>query len=321
MERIDSEIKTGEAMEAPGLELIRTKKQKVWGWPAVVNFTLGGLSTGFYLLHSVTLLLQDGVGSLTEPAGYKLFAPLLTCLGFLSLTVEAGRPLRSRFLLRHLRRSWMSRETLAAAVFVPAAVIDWFYPHFAIWLLAAAAALGLIISQSFILYRARAVTAWNIPLIPYLFSSSAFATGSGLLLLVAPGRPFFSIEPAVIGLFFITIDLIVWLFYLYGSHEAELRQATRGLRRSLSLAATVGIGHLLPILVLVVLLVIPSADLGDGLVRTLAWLTGLFVIVGGVSQKAGIILEAGYLRPIVLDVAKDSAGARPAISYQRNANK
>ena len=289
-------------------ELIQPKKQKVWGWPAVASFILGGTAAGIYLISLAMASLQGAPLGVSQPVIFKWLAPVLTGLGFLALTVEVGRPLRSYKLLRHLRRSWMSREALAGAIFVPAAVLDWLFPHPALSLLAAAAAMLLMISQGFILYWAQAVTAWNVPLMPLLFISSGFATGGGLVLLLAaldrsaPGP-----GPAVIVLIWVVVDLAVWLLYLYWSQDAAFRAATKVLRRPKALVLTVGVGHLLPALLLLLLLVGPRVGAGAELRPIAAALAGLTVLTGGASQKTGIILEAGYLRGIVLGRPKSVA--------------
>ncbi|RME43027.1 MAG: hypothetical protein D6791_16450, partial [Chloroflexi bacterium] len=113
------------------MELIRPIKQTVWRWPAVAQFTLGGMGTGFYLLGLLIAARSGGdmPESFVLAAVFKLLGPALAALGFLALTTEAGRPSRGHNLLRHLRRSWMSRETLAGAVFIPAAFLDWLFPQ------------------------------------------------------------------------------------------------------------------------------------------------------------------------------------------------
>ncbi len=290
------------------MELIQAKKQKVWGWPGVVNFTLGGMASGFYLLGSLSMVLRDGMVGLSQPAGFKLVAPALIGLGFLALTTEAGHPLRARYLLRYLRRSWMSRETLAGALFVPAAVLDWLFPHPALWGLAAAAALGLMLSHGFIVYRVRGVTAWNVPLVPVLFLSSGFFTGGGLVLLAALRGSALRVGQVVIGLICVLLDLAVWLLFLNGSRDPTFREATGSLRRPKSLFFIVGIGHLLPALSLLLLLVLP----GVGPWRVFAALAGLAIVAGGVGQKASVILEAGYLRGLALEgLQRDARGAHP----------
>jgi phenylacetyl-CoA:acceptor oxidoreductase subunit 2 len=294
------------------MELVRSKKQKVWGWPGVVNFILGGMAAGFYLLSSLVTIPQSGTLGLPQSVGFKLLAPVLVSLGFLALTTEAGWPLRGRHLFRHLRRSWMSRETLAGVLFVLAAVLDWLFPHPILWILAAAAAMGLMISHGFIVYRVRGVTAWNVPFIPLFFLTSGFATGSGLVLLAALGKLTLGMGPVVIGLICVVLDLVVWLLYLHWSGDVAFREATEALRRPNSLIFTVGIGHLLPILLLLLLLVAPGIGARVGLERIVAALAGLAMIAGGMSQKAGIIRKAGYLRGIVLEGLKgDALGTHP----------
>jgi DMSO reductase anchor subunit len=281
------------------MEMVRPMKQTTWSWPAVINFTLGGMASGFYLLSLLVVILQDGLVGASQPAAFKLVAPAVAGLGFLVLTLEAGRPWRSRYLLRHLGRSWMSRETLAGAIFIPTAVLDWFWSQPLLWGLAAVAALSLMISQGFIIYRARAVTAWNVPPMPLLFVTSGFATGSGLMLLVATNL--LILAPGMIGvagLIWLVLDLAVWFFYLHRYYDTAFWEATQVLRHRSSLLLTVGVGHLLPILLLAVLALFP--DLGAGLLRITEWLAGLAIIIGGTAQKAGIIMQAGYLRSIVL---------------------
>lgn len=291
------------------MELVQPRKQKVWGWPGVINFSLGGMAAAYYLLISLLALLRDS-HSIAQPAWLKLLAPALTCLGFLALTTEAGHPLRGRHLLRYLRSSWMSRETLAGAIFVLTALLDWLFPHPALWALAAAAAMGLTISHGFILYRARAVTAWNVPWMPLLFVASSLVMGGGLALLVSSSADFApEYGPAAIGLACVGLGLAAWILYLRQPASVAFRQATWALRRPASLLLTVGAGHLLPGLLLLVPLV---AAPGTGLWRAIAALSGLVMIIGGASQKAGIVLKADYLRGIELaGVQSDARGAHP----------
>jgi DMSO reductase anchor subunit len=295
------------------MELIRPTKQGVWGWPGAVNFILGGMAAGFYLLSSLMAIFQSGALGVSQPERFKLLAPALISLGFLALMtgtshikgmiVDVSHPLRSRHLFRHLHRSWMSRETLASVTFILAAVLDWLFPHLTLWVLAAAAATALMISHGFILYRVRAVTAWNVPLVPLLFLTSSFTTGSGLMLLVTSGKLTLRVGLVVIALVCVVLDLAVWLLYLRWSRDTTFQEATESLRGPNALIFTVGIGHLLPVLLLLLLLVALDVGVGVELWHIVAAPAGLAMIAGGVSQKAGIILKASYLRGIVLGVA------------------
>jgi DMSO reductase anchor subunit len=281
------------------MELVRPMKQRIWRWPVIINLFLGGMATSFYLLSILVVMLQKGRLDVSQPATFKLLAPLLACLGFFVLAIEAGRPLRGHHLLRHLRHSWISRETLFGAIFVAAAVLDRFFPHPALLCMACTAAMGLLFSQGFIIYRVRAITAWNVQLIPLIFFTSGLSTGSGLLLVVLCER---TLVPmcAMIAMVCVVLNVGVWLLYLHWRYDSAFRKSTENLRRPLNLLLTVGIGHLLPILLLLPLLVGSDVYTGSEIQHSVSVLSGLLLISGGVSQKSGIIMSVSYLKGIVL---------------------
>lgn len=257
--------------------LLPARKQTVWGWPAVANFTLGGAGAGLYLLGLLLQALRGGA----MPAAVQVGAPALAAAGLLTLAAEAGRPLRGLGLLRHLRRSWMSREALAAAVFIPLAALGW---RLALPLLqagAAVAAAAFLVSQGLMVYRARGVTAWNVPTMPWLFAASGLASGWGLLALLAaagalaPGR-----DLTWLGLAAGALSLAAWLLYLAPA-EAEFRHATRTLRRA---------PCWLPYPLAALALALPGA-------APLA-AAGVLLLAAAACHKSGIILAAGYLRAI-----------------------
>lgn len=294
------------------MELIKPQKQKVWKWPAVVNFTCGGIGTGYFLLGLLVTLPHDGdwlalalqsngawLSLALLTAVVKLLGPVLVAIGFTALTTEAGRPQRGINLFRHLSRSWMSRETLAFAVFAPFAAFDWIFPTPIARLVAALGALALMISQGFIVYRARGVTAWNVSLIPIFFVSSGFATASGLLFVVMMlfGMLTQPLMPVwiVIALVAWVANAFVWLAYLNRSGK-PFRDATLRLRSVNYHLAIVGLGHALPTLLLLGVLV------GFAASSPIFVVAGLLAMFGGALQKWGIVMDAGYLRAITLSV-------------------
>lgn len=282
------------------MQLLPPSKQKVWGWPAVAYFVMVGTGTGFYLLSFLIANIEDRSLGAYQSVAYQLLAPMLIGLGFLSLAVEAGRPLRACHLFRRVRGSWMSLETLAGTIFILAAGTDWLFPHCIIRALAYIAAIVLMISQGFVIYRARAVTAWTVALMPVVFVTSGFGTGSGLLLLVAPDELTAGRALAIVALVCIVSNVAVWLLYLHWSSDSAFREATKVLRRPSAIILTVGMGHLLPALLLLLLLVKQGVDGEVEVFQMVATLAGLAMIAGGVSQKAGIILGASYTRGIAL---------------------
>lgn len=289
--------------------VIPSERQEPWGWPAAANLFLGGAATGYYLLSLIAAALTDGAAALFQPVSSGLLAALLASLGFLALTVEAGRPARGYRAFQGLRRSWMSRETLSLAVFVSAVVLERVYPHLVLRVLAVSSAVLLMVSQGFILYRARAVAAWNVPVMPLLFLSSGLASGSGVLLMAADGGEGSLVAPASLGLLCAAFNAAVWLVYLNGlkglnglngSRLADFRLSTQAMRRPLALAVTVGVGSVVPMLLLLMLFDVPGLGGGKPSGETIAALSGLALLAGTAAQKAGVVMKAGYLREVVL---------------------
>lgn len=272
-------------------------RQEPWGWPAAANFFLGGSGTGYYLVSLLDSALKGGSAA-PSPASVGLLAALLVALGFIALAVEAGRPLRGYHAARSVGRSWMSRETWSIAVFLSAAVLDSVHPHIAFRIAASASALMVMATQGFILYRSRAVAAWNVPVMPVLFLTSGLASGSGVLLIGADGGGGSLAAPAALGLVFGALNAAVWLLYLKWSPLPDYRAATGALRRPLALVLTLGIGAVLPLILL--LIVAGGQALGAESIGTLAAVSGGALLAGGAAQKAWVVMKAGYLREIVI---------------------
>ena len=287
-------------------QLVQPGPQKVWGWPAVVNFIFGGAATGFFLLSVLTVkLYESGTNGPFQPGPYKLLAPILVVVGLLCLTIEAGRLSRGIYLLRNLSTSWISRETFAAIIFVPSTIIDWLHPHSGLLALSVLAAVVFVISQAYIIYRARGVTAWNVSIIPFVFTTSSFVTGGGILLSMK-----MSIFPRfllLICIICLALNLIVWLFYLYWPHENTFREATEVLRRPKPLFVTIGIGHLLPFILLLWILLRPVAENLSEPSNIFIPMAAMAMIAGSAYQKIEIILRAGIQRGFSIE------GGRAAI--------
>lgn len=281
--------------------LILPMKYKVWGWPAAVNFILGGTATGFYLLIFLMKVLQDNTSIVFQSSVVKLLPPVMVILGFLALAIEAGRPMRGYHLLCNLRSSWMSFEVLAGAIFIISTILDYFLPHLFLKIIAVVSATGLIISHGFIFYHVRGVTAWNVPFIPLHFIISGLTIGFGLLLFVAAlDKWSLRTDLMLIGLICVMLNLVVWLIYLRMRRDTAFSKATEGLRNLGALFLTVGIGHLLPIILLLLLLFGSSVNTTTKFPNIISVLAGLAIVAGGVRQKVNIILGASYLRGITM---------------------
>lgn len=273
------------------VELIPATPQRVWGMPAVLNFILGGLGAGFYV--AAALAAAGGLGEAVGLAAW--LAPALVLAGFAAVASEAGRPLRGLRVLRQVRTSWMSRELWLGGGFVALAVADGALPGWGLRVPAAAAAAGLVLAQGAMLTRARAMAAWNVPVMPVVFAASAAVSGAGLLVLAellagrVPGDGFLGIALAVL-----VLGMLVWLAYLSWSPDPAFARATAPLREGAQAIELVVIGYLAPCVLIALALVFPPwAPLPTALAAGLA-------IVGQARAKSALILAAGQQRPVTL---------------------
>lgn len=280
------------AMPRP-VELIPARPQALWGWPAVLNFALGGLGAGVYVSAVA------GAGFAPSPAVTlaSWIGPALVLAGFAAVATEAGRPLRGPRVLTRVATSWMSRELLIGGVFVVFVAADMLFPLRLHRIQAAAVALLLVLAQGFIVRRARGVTAWDMPLIPLVFLASALVSGAGLYLLAeaASGRPpRAAVLVAVLAL--LASSLALWVRYLSWSPEPVFARAVECLtegRASLLIARG---GYLAPFALVALAAALP-------VIATPALVAaGALMIVSQFHAKARLILTAGSLRPITLAV-------------------
>ncbi|MCK4822343.1 dimethyl sulfoxide reductase anchor subunit [bacterium] len=281
------------------LEIVPSFRQRSWGRLAVVNLTLGGAGAGLYLLGVLLTILGQKWQNEVQFVSFQLLAPATVCCGFLAVSLEAGRPMRADHLVRNLLGSWMSIESLAGGIFIIVALLDRFFPYLIFKTGAVTAALILMISQGFMVYRAAAVTAWNVWLVPVIFVTSGFMTACGLVLLNTQIQSGMAGLPAVISLICIFLNLVVWLLYLFWNHDTDFQEAVKAMRRPVSVLVTMGIGHLIPFVLLLSIFVSGDIENGSQLLTVVRVVSGLALIVGGISQKTGIILKAGYYRGIV----------------------
>lgn len=282
------------AMTAPRMEMLPAQRQVLWGWPAVVNFALGGLGAGWY----VVAVLAAGFERSPGVAAASWVAPVLVLAGFAAVAGEAGRPLRGPRVLMRLRTSWMSRELLIGIAFVLLVAADLAFPLRLHRAQASGAAVLLALAQGFIVRRARGVTAWDAPLMPLLFLLSALVSGAGAYLLVevAAGRPPVpALVAGVLGL--VIVAFVGWARYLAWTTEDSYTRAVAPLREGRPALVINGAGYGAPLLLGLLALAAPAVA------GPLLGLAGALLIAGQVYAKAQLILAAGRLRPITLAIA------------------
>jgi formate-dependent nitrite reductase membrane component NrfD len=273
----------------PPVDLIPARRQILWGWPAVANFTLGGVGAGLY----GAAVLAAGFERTAAVVLVSWLAPLLVLAGFVAVASEAGRPLRGPRVLWKVRTSWMSRELWIGGAFVLLAAADIVFPLRLDRALAFAAAALLALAQGFILRHSRGVAAWDAPIMPWLFLFSAAVSGAGayMVLEVLAGR---AVPPAVIGtsLVLLVAALGAERAYVFTPAGRAFGDATASLRDGRAGRVGVGVGTVLPLGALAVALASPTAS------AAAVSLAGLAMLAGQTYFKAELILRAGLLRPI-----------------------
>ena len=284
------------------IEVLPAAPQGAWRWPAAANFILVGAGTGFYLFSFLVTVLEQRPFAMSKHITFGLLAPVLVAMGFLALAMKEGRLSRGIYLFRNLRTAWLSRETFFFSVFVPVAILDWFIPNPVFRVISIAAALALMVSQGAILYQIRAITGWNVLFMPVLFISSGFASGGGVVLLIGGlTRSPLPLSTIIMGMAAISANLAIWLLYLFWFHSTAFREAIEKLRRPYSLIITIGIGHILPLVLLCSL-----AGLGYSVAEKpfpAETLSGLAILLGVILQKKAIVLRASNMKAIIIEAS------------------
>jgi formate-dependent nitrite reductase membrane component NrfD len=284
------------------LMILPSERQETWTWPAVAMFTLVGMGAGLYLSSALLNLLSGDLRLFgAVPISYGPAACLTVILGFLFVMGEAGRPLRGHYVLSNVKQSWMSREILFLSIFILTVFIDYIVLSVVIRVFSLVAAFMLILCQGFIIYGSRGITAWNKAFIPLLFLSSGLSSGYGLLFLIPDVYSLVHWRvSALTGSILLALSLVISLIYLYGSRNDAFRIATESLRNPFSLVVNMGLGGVLPLFLLLFLLNSPEKSNIGLMKEIIVLIAGITMVFGGISQKASIIMGAGFTRGIFL---------------------
>jgi DMSO reductase anchor subunit len=253
----------------------------------------------FYAGSFLWLEIDLGQSGSDPHALLRLVGPVLTGIGFLAVVTEAGRPSRAIYLLHHLHRSWMSREVLCGGVFIATAFGHAVLPMAGFKWLAIGAAVLLAVCQAMMLYDGMGVTLWYAPIIPLQCLLANAAAASFLLLALFPRS---APQPAsLLALAMVVLVADGWAWYRLLGHGRTIaaRAARASLYRADLLFLIFGLGHLVPLLILISVALLQFA-LGEqvGLTGTLMITATVLTLAGGLGQKAGVVLGGNSLRPM-----------------------
>jgi len=280
-------------------QLVPQNHQQVWGWPAVMVFTLGGMGAGFYVTTIIESFMRTGFIALSSPSLFGLIGVAISAIGFLNLTAETGRPSRSLYVTMNIKSAWISREIILFLLFAASAISNSFFPSVFLCIPSLLMAICFIVSQGLIIYRSLAVSAWNVPLVPALFLISGLLSGySGILFVAILEYIPLSRNLFALGFVLLSSHLAIWLMYLFGERNEAFFSATAKLRKPLRLTAYVSISFISPLAFLLYASVSESIQSASYLLAA----AGSTILVSAVVEKIELLRTVGKLRRITLKI-------------------
>jgi DMSO reductase anchor subunit len=279
------------------MEILGFKKQKIWGIPAVINFTLGSMGAGLYIITMLQTIHPGFSIERIELIRNTILSISILMGGLFMLTFEAGNPVKSYMLLRNIKKSWIAREVLFSLLFVLSAVGNAIKPSLVFGVFATGNALLLIISQALIIRRSRAIVSWNVPPVVALFILSGVVSGYALYAIITTSL---NTENSVILIyqFLLVTYLFAWVTFLffYKRDDKDFRQATSALRTPQSIFFTIILGIIVPLLLVQTII---SGHYIDHVIFAQI-LSGTCVIIGISIKNYDFIIKAGFLRKLRL---------------------
>jgi polysulfide reductase chain C len=271
--------------------------QNSFNWKIVMYLFFGGTGGGLFLIGYIL----ERLGLMISLAkGAEMLGPILVIIGCIFLLFHSGAGFKTKIHLLFLKpgRSWISRGTWIISVFVVSALI-YVLGGRSFWgSVAVVFSMLMAIYPGFILAENKAIPFWRTPILPTLFLFSGLSTGLAFLLLMVP---FFSVptdETMAMALralswsdvLIIVIQLVIlWNYLSVGSNkEATLSESLRLFIKPLFIVGTLILGLLVPLLLHVFVLT-------GGKVAGLGMMTGILLVVGGISLRFSVLRAGVYL--------------------------
>lgn len=273
-------------------------RQTSFNWKVVLYLFFGGSGGGLFLAGFVL----ERLNLLVSPAkSAQVVAPFLVIIGCLFLLLHAGTGFRTKIHLLFFRpeRSWISRGTWIISIFTLSAFLYVLTGRGKILGGVAAVFSALMaLYPGFLLGENKAVPFWRGSALPVLFLFSGLSTGLALFLLTA--ALFRGAGDEAMGMTFhllswsdviiILTQLVILWNYLGTSSakEPSFSESLRLLKGPLFIVGTLILGLLLPLLLHVI-------AISGTKVAGLGVITGILLIVGGISLRFSIVRAGVYL--------------------------
>ncbi len=280
------------------MKSIKPTRQNVWRIPAVLNFTLGSTGAGIYIIGSMVELAtsQESLFVLV----YKLLSAVILITGLLFVALESGNPIKSRFLMYNVKKSWMSREVMGVYLFLLVVSIDLFYANTAIRVSGIILAIFVIVSHGMILYKAKGIPAWNVKSIVPLFVVSGLASGSAVLIILSAFLEVSSYYYLVTALFSLIASLLFWFIYIYTFSNPDFQISTKGLRGKKFMVLNVLIAHLIPAVGFIWFISVSGFVKNGAFTSMILILLSFLIVTGSFFIRYGIIISSGLFKQVTI---------------------
>ena len=225
-------------------------------------------------------------------------AATVMATGLAAVFTEIGRKLRFLYALRRPQSSWMSREVYAAAIFFPAVLVAWYWPHPSVHAVIGLAATAFLYCQSQIPFAAKGIPAWRIPLTVWLFFASALLEGTALLAIAAGVlAPAVSANLAIAtaGAVLAAVNAGLWSGYRHATRQRRVPPAACEEIERITPWLHV-VGHGVPAALFIAAFAWRSTDAALPLLAG----AGLAALAGSAMWKVTLITRAGYQQGFAL---------------------
>lgn len=272
--------------------------QKSFNWKVVLYLFLGGTGGGLFFIGFIFEKL-DFMISLARLG--EIFSPFLVIVGCIFLLLHTGTGFKTKLHLLFLKpwRSWISRGTWIIAIFVMTSFIYALLEGGPFWgWVAVIFSLLMAIYPGFLLSENKSIPFWRTSILPTLFLISGLSTGLAFFLLMVPLLLVSQDETTMMAfrvlswsdVFIILTQLIVLWNYLgvSSNKETTFSESLRLMKRPLFIVGTLILGLFLPLLLHLLVLT-------GGKMMGLGLITGILLIIGGISLRFSIVRAGVYL--------------------------
>ncbi|UCC66362.1 MAG: polysulfide reductase NrfD [Deltaproteobacteria bacterium] len=288
--------------------IIGKRPQKEWGWLIILALFFTGSGAGSFFFALI-------LGSVTR----MLMGVILVLVGALFLLADLSRPLSGWRVILRPQSSWITRGALGIISFFVLSVLYMLavslqhgrsvslsgapWTTGPTWLmvlgvLSGAVALFVAAYPGFLLGSMRAIPFWNTALLPVLFMISGLLCGLGEIYLMPlqwEGQTWglvllnsLSVGLLILG-FFLLLSLILTVHS--GTTKESVRLLTSGSLRSQFVAGVIGIGVIVPLIILVLIF-------GGATGTSLLPIAGILLTLGMLLFRYSILKAGIYTTPV-----------------------